>query len=122
CRSSPKRGSRSPRMVSKGIWCKSVISTSSFAASLDRRGLIDRHHVGLLGWSRTAYHIRYTLAFSKHPIAAAVVADGMEGGYWQYLVEATQGALAWETYDRQTGRHLSVRACKIGCGVIPVST
>jgi dipeptidyl aminopeptidase/acylaminoacyl peptidase len=54
---------------------------------LDRRGLINRTRVGLLGFSRTGYAVRYTLAFSRYCIAAAVVADGMDAGYWQYVVE-----------------------------------
>jgi dipeptidyl aminopeptidase/acylaminoacyl peptidase len=55
---------------------------------LDRRGLIRRDKVGLLGFSRTGQHVRYALAFSRYPIAAAVIADGVnDGGYWQYVAE-----------------------------------
>jgi hypothetical protein len=52
---------------------------------LDGKGLVDRDRVGLVGWSRTAYHVRYTLAFSKYHFAAAVIADGLDAGYFQYL-------------------------------------
>ena len=69
--------------------------------SLDELGMIDRAHVGLLGWSRTGYHVRYTLAFSKYLIGAAVVADGMDGGYWQYIAEANSSSST--TYDGQNG-------------------
>jgi dipeptidyl aminopeptidase/acylaminoacyl peptidase len=55
---------------------------------LDRRGLIDRNRVGLQAWSRTGYHVRSMLVFSRYPIAAAVIADGMDGGYMQYLAGA----------------------------------
>jgi len=69
--------------------------------SLDGRGMINRRHVGLLGWSRTGYHVRYTLAFSKYSFGAAVLADGMDGGYWQYIAEANSSPS--DTYDGQNG-------------------
>ncbi len=69
--------------------------------SLDDSGMIDRAHVGLLGWSRTGYHVRYTLAFSQYAIGAAVLADGMDGGYWQYIAEANSSPSG--TYDGQNG-------------------
>ncbi len=70
---------------------------------LDKRGLVDRNRVGLLGFSRTGYAVRYTLAFSKYPIAAAVVADGMDGGYWEYIAESNlEGGPAY-VYDGQNG-------------------
>lgn len=48
---------------------------------LDRRGLIDPQRVGLSGFSRTVYHVLYMLTHSDHPIAAAVVADGVHYSY-----------------------------------------
>lgn len=48
---------------------------------LDRRGLIDPQRVGLSGFSRTVYHVLYMLTHSDHPIAAAVVADGIHFSY-----------------------------------------
>jgi dipeptidyl aminopeptidase/acylaminoacyl peptidase len=54
---------------------------------LDKQGLIDRNRAGLMAWSRTGYSVRYTLAFSKYPIAAAAIVDGMDASYMQYLTE-----------------------------------
>jgi dipeptidyl aminopeptidase/acylaminoacyl peptidase len=48
---------------------------------LDRRGLIDRQHIGLTGFSRTAYYTLYALTHSHNPIQAAVAADGVNYGY-----------------------------------------
>jgi dipeptidyl aminopeptidase/acylaminoacyl peptidase len=48
---------------------------------LDRRGLIDRSRVALEGFSRTVYHAEYFLTHSRYPIAAAVMADGVDYGY-----------------------------------------
>ena len=52
---------------------------------LDRRGLIDRQHVGIIGFSRTVYEVGYTLTHSRYKFAAVTVADGIDAGYFQYL-------------------------------------
>lgn len=70
---------------------------------LDRRGIIDRNRVGLLGWSRTGYHVRYFLAFSKYPVAAAVIADGIDASYLQYLSWLTTSDDAATTYEHING-------------------
>jgi hypothetical protein len=57
----------------------------------DRRGLIDRDRVGLIGFSRTAFHVAFTLTHSKYRFRAATLADGFEGGYLTYLL--------WRTSD-----------------------
>jgi dipeptidyl aminopeptidase/acylaminoacyl peptidase len=58
---------------------------------LDRRGLIDRDRVGIIGFSRTAFHVAYTLTHSTYRFRAATMADGFEGGYLNYLL--------WRTAD-----------------------
>lgn len=57
----------------------------------DRRGLIDRDRVGLIGFSRTVFHVAFTLTHSKYRFRAATLADGFEGGYLNYLL--------WRTTD-----------------------
>ena len=51
----------------------------------DRRGLIDRNRVGIIGFSRTYWWVTYTLLHSKHHFAAAALADGVDFGYFQYM-------------------------------------
>jgi hypothetical protein len=53
---------------------------------LDRKGLIDRNRVGITGFSRTCWYVTYTLTHSKHPFAAAAIADGVDYGYFQYAL------------------------------------
>lgn len=53
---------------------------------LDRQGLIDRDRVGLIGFSRTVFHVAFTLTHSKYQFRAASMADGFEGGYLSYLL------------------------------------
>jgi dipeptidyl aminopeptidase/acylaminoacyl peptidase len=53
---------------------------------LDRRGLIDRDRIGIFGFSRTVWKVEFTLTHSKYAFAAAMLVDGFDGGYWQYLL------------------------------------
>lgn len=53
---------------------------------LDARGLIDPARVGIIGFSRTVLHVEFTLTHSRIPFAAAVLADGFDGGYVNYLL------------------------------------
>jgi dipeptidyl aminopeptidase/acylaminoacyl peptidase len=53
---------------------------------LDRRGWIDPTRVGIIGFSRTVYHVGYTLTHSRYRFRAATLADGMDGGYFQYIL------------------------------------
>lgn len=53
---------------------------------LDRRGLIDRNRVGIIGFSRTVFKVGYTLTHSSYNFAAATLADGVDGGYVNYIL------------------------------------
>jgi hypothetical protein len=53
---------------------------------LERRGLIDCNRVGIIGFSRTVYKVAYTLTQSRYQFAAATLADGIDGGYFEYLL------------------------------------
>jgi dipeptidyl aminopeptidase/acylaminoacyl peptidase len=55
---------------------------------LDKRGLIDLERVGIVGFSRTCFHVKYALIHSKYHFAAASVSDGVDFGYFQYLLVA----------------------------------
>jgi dipeptidyl aminopeptidase/acylaminoacyl peptidase len=70
---------------------------------LDRKGLVDRSRVGILGWSRSAYLTRYTLAFSRYSFRAAVLADGYDDGYFHYLSRLNLGKAEAAEYERMVG-------------------
>lgn len=58
---------------------------TSAVKSLSARGLIDPSKVGIIGFSRTGWHVEYTLTHSHTPFAAASVADNVQyslGEYW----------------------------------------
>lgn len=52
---------------------------------LNGRGLIDPDRVGIIGFSRTCLYVAYMLTHSKYKIAAATLADGVDGGYFGYI-------------------------------------
>jgi dipeptidyl aminopeptidase/acylaminoacyl peptidase len=52
---------------------------------VDGLGFWDRERLGITGFSRTGLYVHYMLAHSKLHFGAAVVADGSDGGYSQYL-------------------------------------
>ena len=52
---------------------------------VDNMGILDRNHLGIVGFSRTALYVYYILTHSKLRFRAAVAADGSDGSYSQYL-------------------------------------
>ncbi len=90
-------GSREEGAVNAGGY-ESVI------AELDRRGWIDPQRVGLIGFSRTRYHVLYALTHSRQHFAAATTAEGVDMGYWQYLYWAQGYDPLWRaTFERLNG-------------------
>ncbi|HWO37640.1 MAG TPA: prolyl oligopeptidase family serine peptidase [Candidatus Acidoferrum sp.] len=53
---------------------------------LDEKQLIQRDRVGIIGFSRTCLFVKYALTHSKFHFAAASVTDGVDEGYFQYIV------------------------------------
>lgn len=53
--------------------------------ALSKDGIIDRNRVGIMGFSRTVYHVAYTLTHSSYHFAAATLADGFDGDYFQAI-------------------------------------
>ena len=60
----------------------------SAVSDLDRRGMIDPERVGIIGFSRTSFYVKYALTHSTMHFAAAIVCDGFDAGYFQYLLFA----------------------------------
>jgi Prolyl oligopeptidase family len=58
---------------------------------LDARGLIDRSRVGIMGFSRTCWYVKYALTHSSFPFAAVAVSDGIDMGYFIYASMANRG-------------------------------
>jgi dipeptidyl aminopeptidase/acylaminoacyl peptidase len=53
---------------------------------LNAQGIIDPARVGIIGFSRTCMYVKYALTHASRHFAAAVIADGVDAGYFQYLL------------------------------------
>jgi dipeptidyl aminopeptidase/acylaminoacyl peptidase len=53
--------------------------------SVDNLGVLDRDRLGIIAFSRTGLYAHYMLTHSRLHFRAAVVADGSDGGYSQYI-------------------------------------
>jgi dipeptidyl aminopeptidase/acylaminoacyl peptidase len=62
---------------------------------LDAAGLIDRNKVGLIGFSFTAWSVKYALAHphAGYHFAAAAASDGFDGGYFNYIAFGNSASL-----------------------------
>jgi hypothetical protein len=49
-------------------------------------GLIDTNRIGITGFSRTSWYVETELVKHPHRFAAAIIADGIDEGYLQYLL------------------------------------
>ena len=52
---------------------------------VDGLGILDRDRLAIVGFSRTGLYVQYMLTHSRIHFRAAVVAEGSDGGYSQYL-------------------------------------
>ena len=52
---------------------------------VDKRGILDRDRIGIIGFSRTGLYVYQMLTHGKTHFAAAVVADGTDAGYSSYI-------------------------------------
>jgi dipeptidyl aminopeptidase/acylaminoacyl peptidase len=50
------------------------------------QGLVDRDKVGLVGFSRTGWHVEFALSHSPFPYAAALTSDNYDGSYMRALL------------------------------------
>lgn len=54
--------------------------------ALARSGLVDAQKVGIVGYSRTGWHVEYALTHSPLRFAAAITSDNMDGSYVQSIL------------------------------------
>ncbi len=70
---------------------------------LERRGLIDRSRIGIIGFSRTCLYVTYTLTHAPDKFAAASIADGIDGGYFGYMAFANSYPTIANEFDAFIG-------------------
>jgi Prolyl oligopeptidase family len=90
----------------KGTPLEAPLMMETFEQAVDylgKKGIIDTHRVGIIGFSRTCLYVKYTLTHSRYHFAAAVVADGMDAGYWQYMAYANTSPSVAAEFDALVG-------------------
>ncbi|HTC46331.1 MAG TPA: prolyl oligopeptidase family serine peptidase [Candidatus Aquilonibacter sp.] len=61
----------------------------AFASAVDilaTQGMVDRSRIGIIGFSRTCYHVLYALTHSAKLFRAAAITDGVNFGYVEYVL------------------------------------
>jgi hypothetical protein len=66
-------------------------------------GFIDPDRVGIVGFSRTAWHVEDALLHSPKAFAAAVIADGVDSSYMQYLLFGEENPELKAEFERING-------------------
>ena len=75
-----------------------ALGFESAIGRLTSDGLIDPERVGIIGFSRTCYHVLNTLVSNPALYAAATIADGMDGSYLQYLYSVGDPAIEMDEH------------------------
>jgi len=65
-----------------------VLGYESVIDHLASEGIVDPKRVGIIGFSRTCYHVESALIHDPERYAAATIADGVDASYLQYLLFA----------------------------------
>jgi dipeptidyl aminopeptidase/acylaminoacyl peptidase len=80
-----------------------VVAFESLVAKLDREGLVDPSRVGIIGFSRSVFHVLEALAIGRPKLAAATVSDGVTQGYFEYIlsVDFHVGAISFARQEEQ---------------------
>jgi hypothetical protein len=76
------------------------IQIDGYAAAVDhlvKYGIIDPKRVGIIGFSRTCWFVEESLIESPERFAAAVIADGVDQSYFQYMLVAPE----WPAIESQ---------------------
>jgi dipeptidyl aminopeptidase/acylaminoacyl peptidase len=73
-----------------------LCNVSGYEAAVENlveEGLVDQDRVGIVGFSRTCYYVLQALTDSTVRFKAASITDGINAGYWQYMMAtASAGA------------------------------
>ncbi len=68
-----------------------VAGFESVVKKLSEEGLIDPSRVGVIGFSRSVYHVLVAITRAERLFAAASVTDGVTFGYFEYLLSVDTG-------------------------------
>ena len=77
-----------------------------FESAIDKlsaSGIVDRGRVGIIGFSRTCYHVLYSLIHRPDLFAAASITDGVNMSYVNYLMSTDTKDFVQETFEKVNG-------------------
>ncbi len=77
---------KKPTRLTEADAADSLKGYQSAIQSLSDAGFIDRHKVGVVGFSWTCWYVVNALIKDPTLFAAATIADGLDNGYMQYLL------------------------------------
>jgi dipeptidyl aminopeptidase/acylaminoacyl peptidase len=83
----------------------------SVVKKLTQEGVIDTARVGVIGFSRSVYHVLATITSAQNLFAAASVTDGVTFGYFEYLM-AVDGGLDREADAINGGKPFGAEGLK----------
>jgi dipeptidyl aminopeptidase/acylaminoacyl peptidase len=89
-----------------------VVAFESVVKKLAEDGLIDPARVGVIGFSRTVYHVLVAITSAKHLFAAASVTQGVTFGYFEYLSLVDGGSLEREADAINGGKPFGTEGLK----------
>ena len=75
----------------------------SAVEKLSASGMVDRSRVGIIGFSRTCYHVLYSLTHRPDLFAAASITDGVNMSYMRYLMSMDTKDFVQETFEKING-------------------
>jgi dipeptidyl aminopeptidase/acylaminoacyl peptidase len=87
---------------SAGTVREAQVAMDGFESAIDdlsQAGFVDANRVGLVGFSRTGWHVEYALSHSHVPYAAAIVSDNTDVNYLQYVL----GSQFWQDFEGVVG-------------------
>ena len=73
-----------------------IAGFESAVEKLAREGVIDPARVGVIGFSRTVYHVLEALTVGRPKLAAASLTDGVTMGYFEYIF-----CVDWDLFERE---------------------
>ena len=101
---------QAPIDISKGVRTEGRVHLDMLEGLIDHlgsRAIIDREHVGIMGFSRSCYQVKYFLTHSSYPIRAASIADGVDFSYGQYVMSSMlhRGTSQSGSFEQVYGGH-----------------
>jgi hypothetical protein len=79
-----------PSLTPKEAECN-VENYEAAVRKLVSDGIVDPGHIGIIGFSWTCYHVLAALTTSSLHYEAASITDGINAGYFQYVLDAGSG-------------------------------